>query len=261
MQGFGSYSMNREVGMKQSIFTSILVVLTICMLSAIPALADTITLRPVGTGDMPYGSGLQGMLAYPNGSVSSNLNGGYPDTTNPFSDSGSGANWTKVDDVVADGNATYVYSGGNDHGDLYTLADSGLAAGTTVNKVTLYAVMRAASSKKNGYFGIKSGDEEHWGIRVGTALIPLPTTYTLFSRDYAENPDTDSKWTVSSIDSLQVGFFADNNSDSGFYATQIYVVVDYTQGSSAAAPEPATMLLLGSGLIGLAGYARRRFKK
>jgi len=32
-------------------------------------------------------------------------------------------------------------------------------------------------------------------------------------------------------------------------------------GNHAAVPEPATLILLGTGLVGLAGYGRKKFKK
>ena len=55
----------------------------------------------------------------------------------------------------------------------------------------------------------------------------------------------------------------------GFLAAAHIFVVDSTganpatgfAGNGTPIPEPATMLLLGSGLIGLAGLARKRFKK
>jgi hypothetical protein len=41
----------------------------------------------------------------------------------------------------------------------------------------------------------------------------------------------------------------------------IYYVRNFSTNVSAPVPEPSTMLLLGSGLAGLVGYGRRRFKK
>lgn len=52
------------------------------------------------------------------------------------------------------------------------------------------------------------------------------------------------------------GFASDGAADDGFEEWAVRI-----GGQPPGVPEPTTLLLLGSGLVGLAGYARRRMKK
>jgi hypothetical protein len=61
---------------------------------------------------------------------------------------------------------------------------------------------------------------------------------------------------VGGVTTRWVGFAIDSNwGDAG------YVGLSEVQFHTAPVPEPATMLLLGSGLIGLAGFGRKKFFK
>jgi hypothetical protein len=139
----------------------------------------------------------------------------------------SGANWDKVDEATPDGDTTYVQSTYFDYlEDLYQIANHTAGTGQ-INYVTVYMVAKAQSGRTDpdGYVQIKTN-----GVEYNPIPVNIATTYTTYSYQWANNPSTNTTWTWSEIDNLQIGVGLMRSQPSAQYSrvTQVYAVVNYT---------------------------------
>ncbi len=67
-----------------------------------------------------------------------------------------------------------------------------------------------------------------------------------------------SLMTLSALGTIDCTLVADAGD---FYFNSATLTAEGTDPSTAPVPEPSTILLMGSGLLGLVGYSRKRFSK
>jgi hypothetical protein len=120
------------------------------------------------------------------------------------------------------------------------------------------------SGSYNNYYSVENviptSDPAGLNIVFEGGTLPSIPSY-LFVKDGNANPNwyfynlSNFQWNGTDLLKLQDFWIGDGQLGRGAIShVSLY-------GTSAPVPEPATMLLLGSGLVGLAGFGRKKFKR
>ncbi len=135
----------------------------------------------------------------------------------------SGAHWDKVDEEVADGTSTYLYTTSLSYQrDLFNIVNHSIGSGI-INFIKVYVSIKeyATPAGATHKIAIKTGGTVYEG-----AEITVTNSFALYSEQWNTNPQAGGAWTWAQIDDLQIGVAMRKEADTA-YCTQAYVEVDY----------------------------------
>ncbi|MHA2245218.1 MAG: DUF2341 domain-containing protein [Candidatus Hodarchaeales archaeon] len=150
-------------------------------------------------------------------------------STTDLSVSGSSVNWEAVDEENSDDGNSYVFQTGGqgNRADTYDIENTPPILETVINSVTI-----KINARWNGFTSFHNN--------AATRLVTHSTTYdgvnneldtswTVYSTEYTDNPNTGITWTWNEINDMEIGVYLTGGSGiSEGQITQVWVEVDYS---------------------------------
>lgn len=144
-----------------------------------------------------------------------------------------GSHWDKVDEEESDNDGTYIKSATNNpnvYRDTYNLPFTSIPENAVIDSVTVHILARNEDSVYKGYTYTML--RTHSTDYLGSENQP-PTSYTEYTKEYINNPNTGQPWTIEELNAMEIGV----KGQSGFRmtplsyfpmrCTQVFVVIEY----------------------------------